>query len=26
MQDKALIFTNKENHLITIPKNILEWL
>jgi hypothetical protein len=25
-QDKALIFTNKGNHLITIPKNRLEWL
>jgi hypothetical protein len=26
IQDKALIFTNKGNHLITIPKNRLEWL
>jgi hypothetical protein len=26
IQDKALIFTNKGNHLITIPKNSLEWL
>jgi hypothetical protein len=25
-QDKALIFTNNGNHLITIPKNRLEWL
>jgi hypothetical protein len=26
IQDKALIFTNKGNHLITIPKTRLEWL
>jgi hypothetical protein len=26
IQDKALIFTNKGNHLITIPKKRLEWL
>jgi hypothetical protein len=26
IHDKALIFTNKGNHLITIPKNRLEWL
>jgi hypothetical protein len=26
IQDKALIFTNKGNHLITISKNRLEWL
>jgi hypothetical protein len=26
IKDKALIFTNKGNHLITIPKNRLEWL
>jgi hypothetical protein len=26
MQDKAFIFTNKGNHLITIPKDRLEWL
>jgi hypothetical protein len=26
IQDEALIFTNKGNHLITIPKNRLEWL
>jgi hypothetical protein len=26
IQDKALIFTNKEDHLITISKNRLEWL
>jgi hypothetical protein len=26
IQDKALIFTNKGNHLITIPQNRLEWL
>jgi hypothetical protein len=26
IHDKALIFTNKRNHLITIPKNRLKWL
>ena len=26
IQEEALIFTNKGNHLITIPKNRLEWL
>jgi hypothetical protein len=26
IQDKAFIYTNKGNHIITIPKTILEWL